>query len=349
MRKEICFIIANAFSYAGTENICNFMTDSLGIDYDITIVSLNGNGETFYPFKKAKRIISLHDKKLKIFNSLILTRKYGKDGVFIISMGKLSAFYGLCSILSMKSLNKTIACEHVSINSFSNKVREFKLFFLKRYFKVVTLTDSDLEFLVSRQVDAIKIHNPIFEKNNLRSSRSKIALAVGRLDYQKGFDRLLHIWSRFVVLNPGWRLKIAGEGEMRGELNKIIETLQLSESVELLGKVKNVDSLYKDADIFLMTSRYEGLPMVLLEAKAWGLPTIAFNCQTGPKEVINNGVDGFLIDDESNDDFVSAMNELASDNEKYFEMSLACKETIEKFSAKNICKEWEKLADSMSV
>lgn len=349
MKSKICIVIPNVFSYAGTENICNFMTNSLGDEYDITIVSLNGNGNTFYPFSKAKKIISLEGKKLKVLRSVFLSRKYGEKGTFIISMGKLSVLFAFFSKITFNNLSNVIACEHVSINSFSWKIKKIKLFFLKKYSKVVTLTDRDFDTLFREKIKAIRIYNPIFPKKHFRDSRSHVAVAIGRLDHQKGFDRLLEIWSIFIKRNPNWLLHIAGEGELREILTDSIEKLRLQNSVKLLGKINDVDNLYKNADIFLMTSRYEGLPMVLLEAKAWCLPTISYDCQTGPREVINDGVDGFLIDDGNHVGFTNAMNELAVDDNKYYEMSHACNITIEKFSAEIISNEWKKLANSMSA
>lgn len=348
MTKKISIVISDAYSYAGTENVCNFMTDTLGDDYEITLISLTGGGKTFYPFNKVKRIITLESQSLKTLKAIKLARHYGSDAIFVVSMGKLSVFYALFSLLTLRGLKRTVACEHVSINSFKKSVKFLKFIFLRLYRQVVVLTDKDLNLFLKKNVNSVKISNPVFEKKFNRAKRTKVALSIGRLDPQKGFDRLITIWSFFIKENPDWKLKIAGEGEMKNLLSKMINDYSLSSSVELLGRIDQVDILYQEADIYLMTSRYEGLPMVLLEAKSWSLPTIAYDCETGPREIINDNIDGFLVEDGNSEKFLMALNKLVSDDSLYTEMVRSCEMTISKFSAHNIRNEWKKLVQTIS-
>ena len=92
-------------------------------------------------------------------------------------------------------------------------------------------------------------------------------IAVGRYDYQKGFDELIKIWKKIYAGNPNWRLDIFGDGPLKGELQNLIENLNLSGIVQLHPPVKNIEREYLESSILVMTSRYEGLPMALLEAR----------------------------------------------------------------------------------
>ncbi|EPL1075694.1 glycosyltransferase, partial [Pluralibacter gergoviae] len=172
---------------------------------------------------------------------------------------------------------------------------------------------------------------------------NKVALAVGRLDEQKGFDILLSIWSRFIVENPGWKLMIAGDGILKNDLLNQSRELNIENSVNFLGLVHNIDEYYKNSDILLMTSRYEGLPLVLLEAKSWSLPCIAFDCPTGPSEIISNGKDGFIVPMHDENQFLNKLNKLAKDHDIRNEFSANTFYTSRKFERDNIINLWKSL------
>ncbi|WP_446924827.1 glycosyltransferase, partial [Klebsiella pneumoniae] len=123
------------------------------------------------------------------------------------------------------------------------------------------------------------------------SLKEKIVLGVGRLTYQKNFMRLINIWKN--IDTNGWRLCIVGDGEERKEILTFCRQNGI-DNVEVYEATNNIDSWYKKSSALAMTSRYEGLPMVLIEAKNFGVPAIAFDCQTGPVEIIDN--DGYVID-----------------------------------------------------
>ena len=123
---------------------------------------------------------------------------------------------------------------------------------------------------------------------------ARTVLAVGRYTHQKAFDRLLRAWAAAAV-PEGWRLRIVGDGEEREALSSLVDTLGIGGTVLLDGPRADMDAVYREASILALSSRYEGLPMVLLEAQAYGLPAVAFNCQCGPSEVIADGKSGLLV------------------------------------------------------
>ncbi len=138
-----------------------------------------------------------------------------------------------------------------------------------------------------------------------REGRKRI-LAVGRLHPHKGFDVLLRAFAQLTGLFPNWDLVILGEGDEREALQAQIDDSGLTDRVSMPGRVGNLSEWYADADIYVLSSRVEGLSNTLLEAMASGLPVVAFDCETGPREIIRNGIDGVLVTPAEDDDALAA-------------------------------------------
>lgn len=350
---KIALFIKNAFSYAGTENICNFMCAVYGKNNIVDVLSLSGEGELFYPFRAARNIYSAakerHPRRA-LFNK-ISVEKY--DYVFVIGMGRLSLEFAVLANLllsnSLKSKTKFIACEHVALSSFSKIKRLLKIVGLQFYSKVVLLTKRDANYLSQYHDHVVEIPNPVFFKNYHLAADNKIAIAVGRLSQQKGFDRLIKIWRQFSAENSDWTLFIIGSGELETELKHQAADLVESGSLIFTGKQNNLDDFYKKAAIILMTSYYEGLPMVLLEAKSWSIPAIAYNCPTGPSEIIADKVDGFLIPDNDQEKFIEKLNNLANSPELRAHLRSNISETHKKFDPEMITALWLQLINDKAA
>ncbi len=339
--NKIALVIKNAYSYAGTENVCNFMTECFGDKYHIEIFSMEGEGKTFYPYSNVKQIVSFSHEKQPIKKIVKRINDEKFDTVFLISMGRLSVVFAFYSMLTLKRKRaKVYACEHIAINSFNKIIKFMKFMTLRYYDQVVVLTEQDKNVFNRWNIASIHIPNPVKYKNFIRTQRSHQALAVGRLDHQKGFDLLLDIWADFVGKHPDWSLNIAGDGEQREALLAQAAQLKISNSVNFVGKVSNIDDFYRASDMVLMTSRYEGLPLVLLEAKSWSLPVVAYDCPTGPKEIIQHQQDGFLIPMNDKQDFLRNMEKLATDDELFITMSRETQQSAKKFDGGKIKEQW---------
>ncbi|EOF4702622.1 glycosyltransferase family 4 protein [Klebsiella oxytoca] len=349
--NKIFIVIENAYSYAGTEKVCDFMCDSLGDTNEVVILSLKGSGKTFYPYKKAKEIISLEGIRHPLITSanIILAEKK-QSTVFVVSMGKLSVFFSilynllsLCNFSSRRKGKKIIACEHVSLDSFPKYVKFLKYISLRAFSNVVVLTKKDKLKLNSWGIRSTIIPNALEFHSYERNTCNKIALSIGRLETQKGFDILLRVWADFVKKEPDWKLVIAGDGSLKEELKFLAKELCIDSSVTFLGLIDNVEYYYKNSDIYLMTSRYEGLPLVLLEAKSWGLPSIAFDCPTGPAEIISDSIDGFLIPAFNNYVYLEKLSLLANDDSLRQTFSKNTEKTSRKFDSSTIKEQWKSL------
>ena len=166
---------------------------------------------------------------------------------------------------------------------------------VKKFDRFVVLTSEDCEDWGNLSNIIVIPNAKTSFKDSKATLQNKKAIAVGRYTYQKGFDMLLTAWKTVSMSHPDWQLELIGNGELREELMSQIETLGLKEVVNLKNATTDILSEYVNASLLVMPSRYEGLPMVLLEAMSVGLPVVAFECKCGPKDIIENGVNGVLV------------------------------------------------------
>lgn len=187
------------------------------------------------------------------------------------------------------------------------------------------------------------IYNPIDPKidmNKMYNAESKQIISVGRLSYQKNFQSAIRIAAQVFAKRPDWTWHIYGEGKEREQIIQLINDLNLQDKVILKGSVKNLYELYGNYSFLVMTSRYEGFPMSLLEAGASGLPLVSFDIQTGPNEIIEDGKTGYLIEEKNEELMVDRIITLIdSENLRNF-MSENVKKSMSRFSIKTIRKQW---------
>ena len=340
-KEKIAIVIDNAFGAGGTERVLSNMSLMLSDKYDIDIYSISSGRDAFYDFGTSNIISNKKGYLRSLFFVIkeINNKKY--KAVFLITMGRLSCLFGLLSLLISTGGNKIYSCEHVSYESYPFYVRFLKCLTSFLYDGIVVLTDSNSTWIKRRsntKVYVIPNEAPYIEMNKKFVLRKK-AIFVGRLAKQKRVDLLLEYWKLFKEKDRhNWQLEIIGDGKNRDTLEDISNTLGLSSSVFFKGHQSDMEKVYNEANILLMTSEYEGFPMVLLEAQAYGLPCIALDCPTGPKEIIENGKSGFVV--QSKKDFVECLYKISSDEILLEKMSLASLENIKRFSHSEIRDKW---------
>ena len=167
-------------------------------------------------------------------------------------------------------------------------------------------------------------------------------IAVGRLDYQKGFDRLLDAWALVPAeLRKFWRLDIFGQGEWEEKLKKQIVTLGISESAAVNKPTDKIFDEYAASDFLVMTSHYEGFPMVMIEAMACGVPTVCFDFLCGPRDIIANGINGIIVPEGDLQALATAMQQLMEHPEQLGRMSDQAKRISEEYSQEVIMRRWD--------
>lgn len=214
---------------------------------------------------------------------------------------------------------------------------------------VVVLTE-ELKTVMGRVVPPEKVYvipNPaiIIEGDDAtgesQSYPAPYIVAMGRLIKQKGFDYLLEAFAR--CGHPGWSLVILGEGRDRGELESLAGRLNIRERVFMPGIVRNPGNIMRRGNMFVLSSRFEGFPMALVEAMSCGLPVVSFDCPTGPSDIIKPGEDGVLVSPENVDELGEAMSKLMDDQGERKRLAKNAQNVVERFSIGKVGEKWEKV------
>ncbi len=255
----------------------------------------------------------------------------------------------ILTLLACRGLKiPTIVSEHV-YPAFG-ELTKFEQILQKRYYRRASLvtvpTHSALSFFpLGEGYNTSVMPNPIAvpESPPIESqlyTDDRHLLAVGPLIPQKGFDLLIQAFAQICGRHPEWTLTILGEGEMRPELEELQFQLGLEERVYMPGIVKNVDAYIRKADLFALSSRFEGFPMALCEAMACGVPVIASDCLSGPREIIHNGTDGMLVVSENIDAMASGLDLLMSDPVKRQYFSHYAPKVLDRFGLEKVMGMW---------
>lgn len=207
---------------------------------------------------------------------------------------------------------------------------------------VVVLTQQDLEKWNLRNCSCIPNANPI-ETILTSTSEEKRVISVGRLDPQKGYDYLIEAWQIVYENCPDWSLTIFGDGYQREELQSRINQLGLQSVITLCQPTTEITSEYINSSLYVMSSRYEGLPMVLIEAMACGLPCISFDCKCGPRDIISHNIDGLLVPERDVDILAASIVDLIENREKRRRMSLMAIKKSKDYSIDKILRMWDEL------
>lgn len=183
------------------------------------------------------------------------------------------------------------------------------------YDKFVVLTQEDKTYWKNVS-NIVVIPNFISHMpEHCSDSSNKICLAVGRLSYQKSFDRLFEVWKIVHERFPDWQLQIYGSGELYNELQTLIRDFHLQNVVKINPPTSHIGSVYMTSSIYLLSSHYEGLPMVMLEAFSYGIPVVSFACKCGPRDLIKDGFNGYLLPDGDITGFADKVMQLISNEE----------------------------------
>lgn len=174
---------------------------------------------------------------------------------------------------------------------------------------------------------------------------SQMIVAMGRFEEEKGFDLLLQAFARVHCVHLDWTLTILGDGPLRSKLEALCEKSGLSGSVSLPGNVRNPHTYLINADIFVLSSRFEGFPNAILDAMVCGLPVIATDCRSGPREILRDGVDGILVQPDDVDALAAAMERLISSEAERAELGARAVEVRERFGMDAIMGQWEKILE----
>ncbi len=170
-----------------------------------------------------------------------------------------------------------------------------------------------------------------------------LVVAAGRLESQKGFDLLIEAWTRVAAAQPGWQLRIYGSGPRRDDLRRLILERELYDSVLLMGRTRRMGEAMSAASVFVLSSRFEGFGMVVVEAMSKGLPVVSFDCPRGPGEIIRAGEDGILVPAEDVGGLADGILALIEDEPRRRRYGAAAVENARTYAVPAIAERWEEL------
>lgn len=354
MMNRICFFINTLDNSGGTERITTVLAGELVKQgYDVHIVTWYGGNVSFYtldPEVKQHHIFAHRNGNIykDYLKSLTKYRKLLKQ-IKPVYLVDVCVALSLLSIPAVVGLGvKLIAWEHfntgVSWNPYTAKISRQ---LAARYaHTVVTLTADDKQHYEQKfgAKRVMCIPNPVTLSPTGQAALSrKTVLAVGRFTPQKGFDLLLPIWKEVHERAADWKLIVVGDGECRPAVMQQAKDLGLTSSVEFVDPTTNIAAFYMDASIYVMTSRFEGLPLVLIEAKAFGLPVISYDCETGPRDIIRHGQDGILVPHLNAEKFCSELLTLINDPKQRELFSKNALQDVKRFNLPTVLEAWNKL------
>ncbi|TCS34319.1 glycosyltransferase involved in cell wall biosynthesis [Paucimonas lemoignei] len=362
------FIFINSLAGGGAERVTATLANYWArAQWDVTIVTLAPQSEDFYALDPAVKRIAMDmagdsanvlDGLLQNFRRVFalrkLIRQHRPDAVMAMmsTPNVLLAFasWGISSICAVGS--ERCYPPHFPLAKMWHVLRQ-RMY--GRLHAVVALTQESAKWIKShsnaRHIPVIP--NPVvwpmpnnaprIDPGKLCDPEKKVLLAVGRLSREKGFGILINAFSKLAARHDDWNLVILGEGPERAGLQKQIDESALGSKVLMPGIAGNVGEWYSRADLFAMSSLYEGFPNALAEALAHGLPAVSFDCDTGPRDIIRHEVDGLLVSLGSEAELLGALDRLMKDGDARAALAARASDARERFSIEKVARMWEQL------
>lgn len=358
---RVCFLLGGFFSNGGIGRVTSILCNNLAKDGDIELYTLSyANMHMPSLYKLDERIQSdfLFDQRFSMKQAFIKgaigkVRRYLTDNKIDILIACGSLYFPLAIFSCVGKKTKCICWDHTAPNIVSDhQFQKISRNIGAKYsdYNVVLTKAAKKEY--DRKYHRVKettvIYNPIdseaLQYRKKYKSESKRILSVGRLTYQKNYEDLVIIAKQILEKYPDWSWDIYGDGDLKEKIESLICKENLADKLILKGKVNDMYKRYNEYSFFVMTSRYEGFPMTLLESAANGLPMVSFDIETGPNEIICES-NGFLIpwNDEKNAKMIQSIMSLI-DNKNLREIcSEGSIKVSKQFTLESSISDWKRL------
>ncbi len=357
MPKKIIIYINSLNAAGGIERITTQLINEWVKHYDIKVITKD-EGSCFFAIPKEVAILSIHtprhlnmnNKLQRIWCTFINTIKsvykmkvalQNEDYDYLYVTTPLNA---LEAIFSGIPGNKIIVSEHGSAYGINKIYKVIKKLVYPKIRIITVPNKMDTDYYNSNGYHAVYIPHIVNRTNTIMNGlSSKIILNVGRLTADKRQSLLIESWSKIPEKN-GWSLWIVGDGEEKEALTTLISKLGLNDTVTLLPATKQIDKIYRKASIFAFSSRYEGFGLVLLEAMSYGIPCISFDCPSGPRDIVIDGNNGYLVQNNNMEEYVKKMNILIHmKNTELRQMGVQAYTFAQNWNNENIICLWDKV------
>ena len=363
--NKICYCIDGLYNSGGMERVLVTCANALVDDYDITVLTYHQNNRPQY-FQLCDDV-HYFDLGIEDVGNKRVLRQRLSEFLFchhfnvVVSLGGIDLNF----IHSLKDGSRKLVWFHFAIDiaetawagqnpglfgKMKAKLRTWRqIYYARNYDKIVVISNEDLRRWKRYTDKVVLVYNPVTIKPFATSDiSSRCVISVGRLCYQKGYDHLIDAWKIVAAKHPDWHLNIFGEGGMRDSLQAQINESNLSEYVTLCGRTSDIAEEYASHSIYVMSSRAEGLGLVLLEAASCGLPLVAYDCPSGPSEIIEDGKNGFLIQQVGDvHTMADRICQLIEDDELRRQMGDNARKMVRSFSVDKIRQQWIRLFNSL--
>ena len=376
---KLIYCICETYNPGGMERVLlnkvRYLVEQYG--YDITVVTTDQNGRApFYPFPEKVKMVDLginysedNTKGVftKILNYLRKRRAHRRRLTEMLMAEKADIVVSLYPsessfIPSIKDGSKKVLeihyCKYFRLQygrrGLLGAIDRFRTWqdeqIVRRFDKFVVLSQEDKGYWGKIHSLEVIPNAALFMGENYSDLSRHRVIAVGRLDYQKGFDRLIEAWKIIHQHEEykDWTLDIFGQGEWKEKLQDMIEACGLQDCVKLNAPTKQIGREYANSSMLVMSSNYEGFPMVMIEAMACGLPAVSFDFKCGPKDIIQHGVNGLLVKNGDIQGLADAMMHLMADEQLRQRMSSEARKVVETYSEEVVMRKWLELFDEVS-
>ena len=349
--KKIGILLYDDSLIGGAENVAIKLSQELSQKYEVHMISIFQQKSNRIPENIVHTVICSELKSIT-FNLFDISKKlklYLTNQQIEVLIGITAGINTVAILATLGTKIKTIYCEHSNLeNKTYGKKHELRQWIGAKYMdKIVTLTERDKENFFSRyklpKEKVICIPNWFdvnYSLDETYQANEKKIISVGRLEKVKGYDMLVKVAKIVFEKHSDWSWDIYGDGKFKQEIQKGIDKANLQKNVFLKGNVADIKDRYKNYSFYVMTSYYEGLPLSLLEAQNSKLPIISFDCATGPAEIVENNVNGYLIPCYDIDLMADKIRDLIKDIEKRKEFSNNSQINFEKFKKEKILEQW---------
>ena len=362
MAKKICIVKWILDDSGGGERVAVSLANELTKKYEVHLIGITTKeSDLFFKINSQVKYSNFFDHRVRLSKNILkiskLLKKYFIDNEIEVAFGIGISANVFLSLAGIGTQTKVVLCDHtnsITDNSeLSQKVQRYVG--TKLADKIITLTQEDRENYIKKH--GVSDERICYIYNWKEAALSDVSynnkstkiVTVGRFDSQKGYDYLVQVAKKVLSEKSDWTWEIYGSGN-QDEVDKIKELIKennLQDNLLIKGLEKNQDLIYGDKGIYVMTSRYEGLPLVLLEAQQYNLPIVSFCCPTGPSEIVEDGVNGFLVDCYDTDKMSEKLLKLMENESLRHSFSAHAKDNMDKFDKNRILNQWIELIETI--